>query len=125
VAHYKFERIAPNSPLYEMTDSSGNGHHGAVVGQELFELSPDVPVYAGVTGEALDLRGRLDYAVIPHHADFAPRADWTIEFFIKVEFRWISRRDSFLGRGAGYGKFCGEFRPADLPADHSGSLHGV
>ena len=85
VAHYKFERTAPNAPLYEMTDSSGNGHHGAVVGQELFELSPDVPPYAGVTGEALDLRGRLDYAVIPHHADFAPTGDWTIEFFIKVD----------------------------------------
>ena len=85
VAHYKFERTAPNAPLYEMTDSSGNGHHGAVVGQELFELSPDVPPYAGVTGEALDLRGRLDYAVIPHHADFAPSGDWTIEFFIKVD----------------------------------------
>jgi hypothetical protein len=37
-----------------------------------------------VTGEALDLRGRLDYAVIPHHSHFNPTGDWTIEFFIKV-----------------------------------------
>ena len=85
VAHYKFQRTAPNSPLYELTDSSGREHHGRVLGQEVFELSTNVPPHPGVTGEALDLRGRLDYAVIPHHADFAPGRDWTIEFFIKPE----------------------------------------
>ncbi|MGZ8900554.1 MAG: LamG domain-containing protein, partial [Limisphaerales bacterium] len=84
VAHYKFERTTPNSPVYDLTDSSGNGHHGRVLGQELFELTTDVPAYPGVSGEALDLRGRLDYAVIPHHADFAPSGDWTIEFFVKA-----------------------------------------
>src|SRR5688572_16736406 len=84
VAHYKFDNGSTNAPLYVMTDSSGNGHHGRVLGQELFELTSDVPPYPGVTGAALDLRGRLDYAVIPHHRDFAPTGDWTIEFFIKV-----------------------------------------
>lgn len=83
VAHYKFEAVLPNSPIYELTDSSGRGHHGRVIGQELFELTSDVPSYPGVTGAALDARGRLDYAVIPHHPDFAPTGDWTIEFFIK------------------------------------------
>src|SRR5262245_13537312 len=84
IAHYKFENTAPNAPLYELTDSSGNGHHGRVLGQELLELTTDIPPYPGVTGGALDLRGRLDYAVIPHHSDFAPSGDWTIEFLIKV-----------------------------------------
>jgi hypothetical protein len=84
VAHYKFDNGSTNAPLYEMTDSSGNGHHGRVLGQELFELTSDVPPYPGVSGAALDLRGRLDYAVIPHHRDFAPTGDWTIEFFFKV-----------------------------------------
>ena len=55
VAHYKFERTAPNSPLYEMTDSSGNGHHGAVVGQELFELGRDI---THVDMQALNVRRR-------------------------------------------------------------------
>jgi hypothetical protein len=86
VAHYRFERTTLNAPLYELTDASGNGHHGRVLGQELFELSTNVPPYPGVSGEALDLRGRLDYGVIPHHSDFAPGGDWTIEFFIKVGF---------------------------------------
>jgi hypothetical protein len=84
VAHYKFDIGSTNAPLYEMTDSSGNGHHGRVLGQELFELTSDVPPYPGVSGAALDLRGRLDYAVIPHHRDFAPTGDWTIELFFKV-----------------------------------------
>src|SRR5688500_13229151 len=77
-AHYKIVRTSPDSPLYGLTDSSGNGRHGRVLGHELFELSTNVPPYPGVSGEALDLRGRLDYAVIPHHADFAPSGDWTI-----------------------------------------------
>jgi hypothetical protein len=84
IAHYKFGNPAPNTPLYELTDSSGNGHHGRVLGQELFELTTDIPPFPGVSDDALDLRGRLDYAVIPHHSHFAPSGDWTIEFFIKV-----------------------------------------
>src|ERR1044071_1439149 len=84
VAHYKFDNGSLDAPIYEMTDSSGNGHHGRVLGKEIFELTSDVPPYPGVSGAALDLRGRLDYAVIPHHRDFAPTRDWTIEFFIKV-----------------------------------------
>jgi hypothetical protein len=82
VAYYKFEGT-PNGPLYELTDSSGRGHHGRVLGQEPFELTTDVPAFPGITTTALDLRGRLDYAIIPHHADFAPTGEWTIEFFIK------------------------------------------
>jgi hypothetical protein len=84
IAHYKFDNGSLDAPLYEMTDSSANGHHGRVLGKELFELTSDVPAYPGVSGAALDLRGRLDYAVIPHHRDFAPTGSWTIEFFIKV-----------------------------------------
>ena len=83
IAHYKFEASSPDSPLFELTDSSGNGHHGRVLGQEPFELTTDVPPFPGVTGAALDARGRNDYAIIPHHPDFAPAGDWTIEFFIK------------------------------------------
>jgi hypothetical protein len=84
IAHYKFDDGSLDAPLYEMTDSSGNGHHGRVLGKEIFELTSDVPAYPGLGGAALDLRGRLDYAVIPHHRDFAPAGDWAIEFFIKV-----------------------------------------
>jgi hypothetical protein len=87
IAHYKFDNGSLDAPLYEMTDSSGNGHHGRVLGKEIFELTSDVPNYPGLDGAALDLRGRLDYAVIPHHRDFAPTGDWTIEFFIKVPQR--------------------------------------
>jgi hypothetical protein len=72
--------------LYELTDSSGRGHHGRVLGQEPFELTTDIPRFPGLTGSALDARGRNDYAIIPHHADFAPTGDWTIEFFIKPSF---------------------------------------
>jgi hypothetical protein len=82
VAHYKFE-ATPNAPLYELTDSSGRGHHGRVLGEEPFEVTTDVPPFPAITTTALDLRGRLDYAVIPHHSDFAPTGAWTIEFFIK------------------------------------------
>ena len=83
IAHFKFESKGLDAPLYELTDSSGKGHHGRVIGQEPFELTTDVPAYPGVAGAALDLRGRLDYALIPHHSDFAPTGSWTIEFFIK------------------------------------------
>ena len=84
VAHYKFEGRL-DAPVYELTDSSGNGHHGRVIGQEQFELTSEVPPYPGLAGAALDLRGRLDYAIIPHHRDFAPTGDWTIEFFVKAD----------------------------------------
>jgi hypothetical protein len=83
IAHYKFESSDVNAPLYELTDSSGRSHHGRVLGQEPFELTTDVPPFPGLSTTALDLRGRLDYAVIPHHSDFAPTGSWTIEFFIK------------------------------------------
>ena len=83
VAHYKFENSSPNAPLYELTDSSGRSHHGRVLGKELFEITSDIPPYPGLNTTALDLRGRLDYAVIPHHSDFAPTGDWAIEFFFK------------------------------------------
>jgi hypothetical protein len=86
IAHYKFESAPADRPLYELTDSSGRGHHGRVLGQEPFELGSDVPPFPGVAGSVLDARGRNDYAVIPHQADFAPTGDWTIEFFIKPSF---------------------------------------
>src|SRR5688572_24246059 len=81
IARFQFQSIATDQPLYEVTDSSGRGHHGRVISQEPFELSTDIPSFLGLTGGALDARGRNDYAIIPHHPDFAPTGDWTIEFF--------------------------------------------
>ena len=43
IAHYRFEGNSLDAPLYELTDSSGNGHHGRVIGQEPFELINDIP----------------------------------------------------------------------------------
>jgi hypothetical protein len=83
VAHYRFDHRRGDAPLYELTDSSGREHHGLVLGQELCELTSDVPDFPGLNQGALDARGRLDYAIIPHHEDFAPTGAWTIEFFIK------------------------------------------
>jgi hypothetical protein len=91
VAHYNFESKGVDAPLYELTDSSGRGHHGMVLGRELFELTSDVPDFPGLNTGALDARGRLDHAVIPHHPDFASTNEWTIEFFIKAGF---AHRDS-------------------------------
>jgi hypothetical protein len=83
IAHYKFETTETNRPLARLVDSSGNGHHGIVLGREPFDVTADVPPFPAATRTALDARGRLDYGIIPHHPDFAPQGDWTIEFFVK------------------------------------------
>jgi hypothetical protein len=82
-AHYRFETAELNSPLMRLLDSSGRGHHGRVIGREPFEVTTDTPPFKDMTQSALDARGRDDYAIIPHHQDFAPEGDWTIEFFFK------------------------------------------
>jgi hypothetical protein len=87
VAHYKFETPETDRSMLHLMDSSGNGHHGLVLGREPFEVSTNVPAKALNSTTALDARGRRDYAIIPHHLDFAPSGDWTIEFFVKAPFK--------------------------------------
>jgi Concanavalin A-like lectin/glucanases superfamily len=83
IAHYRFETAETNRPLLRLVDSSGNGHHGRVMGREPFEVTADTPLRVRDSRTALDARGRDDYAIVPHHTGFAPSGDWTIEFWIK------------------------------------------